>query len=189
MKAVSDALGEPVESPAVSGFGFLGSLLQAVSRPASTNLSEATGPDQGRTPEPALAEQPKDTEPPNNLPNAGVGREALQLDLGEKSGAENDEEPEATPRPDSPRRKRTDLFWAVVTIQKWFREWSLRRKQKLADVASFAEVEAVRAREALRRRRKERRSTPPKDSEPSAQATPSPTADWMANLANFSSTN
>ena len=72
----------------------------------------------------------------------------------------------------SPRRKRSDLFWAVLTIQKWFREWSRRRKEKLADIASFAEVEAVRSRDALRRRRRERSGSSPRNA-----------ADWITHLA------
>jgi hypothetical protein len=59
----------------------------------------------------------------------------------------------AEPRPKAP----TSVIWATVTIQKWFKKWSARRKEKLASLASMAEAEAVASREALRKRRRERR--------------------------------
>lgn len=49
------------------------------------------------------------------------------------------------------------LVWAVAVIQKWFRRWQRLRKEKMANLATMAEIENVAAREALRRRRRERR--------------------------------
>jgi len=49
------------------------------------------------------------------------------------------------------------LVWAVAVIRKWFRRWQRLRKEKMANIASMAEIENVAAREALRRRRRERR--------------------------------
>ena len=53
--------------------------------------------------------------------------------------------------------------WAILVIQKWFRKWRTLRNEKLASLASMAEVEAVAARETLRRRRRERRGDTRRD--------------------------
>jgi hypothetical protein len=62
--------------------------------------------------------------------------------------------------PNARRRRSVQAGWevmhAVVTIQKWYRRWGARRKEKMASMASMAEVEAVAARETLRRRRRQK---------------------------------
>ena len=65
----------------------------------------------------------------------------------------------AAPQP-PPRELPFKVVWAVAFIQRWYRRWSARRKEKLAWVASIAETEAVAAREALRKRRRDRRQAP-----------------------------
>ena len=69
------------------------------------------------------------------------------------------------------KAKFTELTSAVSTIQRWYKKWAARRRERIANTASLAESEAVDARAALRKRRQERR----KDQSPVS-------GDWMSSL-------
>ena len=56
------------------------------------------------------------------------------------------------------RRKFSSRYLsAILAIQRWYKRWSLRRKETLAMAAGSAEVEAVETRAVLRKRRGDRR--------------------------------